>query len=136
MCSYICVSNRYRRFPLKLTQRDGWSSQRDNTLRKYLIEYYGRCQACGMVSRPTRNSSFLECAHIHGKDPETGMYHNSPYNLLILCPNDHTLLDNGLPEDAYHVAARVQRRYPCLTYTWSEEQRIPWYRPLPCVWPA
>lgn len=57
-------------------------------LRKKLIDLYdGRCQVCGL-----QNSTIIEVGHIQSFNSggETSLE-----NMLLLCPNDHRLLDRG-----------------------------------------
>ena len=57
--------------------------------RTHLMKLYdGRCQICGL-----KNSSIMQICYIkpftHGGEPTLN-------NMLLLCPNDHNLLDRGL----------------------------------------
>ncbi len=74
---------------------------RDSKAVKILkMEYNNICQICGEPLVPIEELSYSECCHIHplwdgGIDDKT--------NMLILCPNHHTLFDLGViaisPED-------------------------------------
>jgi hypothetical protein len=55
-----------------------------------------RCQICGCRIKQKNGGYYVEGAHIIGKC--TGIGHESPNNILILCPNHHKEFDKGETE--------------------------------------
>lgn len=110
-----------------------WETKRNNKMRRLLIEKFQKCQACKYPNRETRNSYILEGAHINPKYPD-GTYDNSPLNLIALCPNCHTILDNGTVDDSLEIAHKVQKNYPGIPYKFPDTHRLfrPWWKCCYC----
>jgi hypothetical protein len=95
------------------------SQVRDSHIVKTVKRWYGNyCQMCGNVLRiPGPASAYSEGAHILA----LGHPHNGPdriENLLCLCPNCHTLFDNGalyLTDDLHVVDAFTHNQLRKLT---------------------
>jgi predicted restriction endonuclease len=95
------------------------SQVRDSIIVKTVKRWYGNCcQMCGEVLRiPGPAGAYSEGAHILA----LGHPHNGPdriENLLCLCPNCHTLFDNGaryLTDDLHVVDAFTHGRLRKLT---------------------